>query len=551
MKKYLYIIPVCVLLSYLASCIEDKGNYNYNDINEVTISGIKEEYDIELDGTLRITPELEFSMTNSDDDFIFEWLYLNISNSTILDETVLYEGRNIDYKLSKDIFNKAQKYELAYKVTNKKTGIIYNYKFKLNVSSPFAVGYLAICEKKDGFDLDMVALFQEKLAFYPNILDMMESDLDRTNCVPLGIVSYVDSNSPFLAETEDVSYALFVLSDQGTDRLHPDDYSYEEKYNLSNISFIPKEYQTNGAMIFDKMQAVNINADIPSFATAAVYGYKNQNWFHYYGSNQTTNLFSYPINRIRETEEHFNTAPFIAASGQGALLYDIDKDRFIYNQRPNRPPYMFETKHVMTSIELVDEDGDKLFKWNQPNIDLIYMDNYPSSNYYWQNAYILVKNKSSQKYEYWQINLNQSLPQKEIKKEFENSIVGDADFFAKHYDSNYLYYATKERIYCSYIDSQSDKMLDVALPSDIIDKGHVITLLKFVTFKGRLSLALATYNPSGEVGSNATLKLYDIDSGSGQLVLGKHPLHPNAGVIQEDMVWTGFGKIVGLTVKTK
>ena len=62
--KLFSLLVSMVILS--VSCYEDKGNYDYHPINEVTISGVAEAYEIERWDTLKIPVVLKNSLDDQD-----------------------------------------------------------------------------------------------------------------------------------------------------------------------------------------------------------------------------------------------------------------------------------------------------------------------------------------------------------------------------------------------------------------------------------------------------------------------------------------------------
>ncbi len=75
MKKICIMLAVVSLL--VQSCTEDKGNYDYVAINEVSFGGINDEYTVMTNSTiLDIHPEVTMSEGVSPDDarFQYEWV---------------------------------------------------------------------------------------------------------------------------------------------------------------------------------------------------------------------------------------------------------------------------------------------------------------------------------------------------------------------------------------------------------------------------------------------------------------------------------------------
>ena len=80
MKKTLYICLVFILAS-MTSCYKDEGNYDYTELNDISVS-LEESgtvFYVDRYDTLRLSPRLSFSQQPiSDDNLEFKWeLYLD------------------------------------------------------------------------------------------------------------------------------------------------------------------------------------------------------------------------------------------------------------------------------------------------------------------------------------------------------------------------------------------------------------------------------------------------------------------------------------------
>lgn len=72
MKMIKYFL-ISILASVVIACYEDKGNYDYREINEVRISGIDKQYKVGRWDTLAISTQVENSWLK-----ILLWFMLGI-----------------------------------------------------------------------------------------------------------------------------------------------------------------------------------------------------------------------------------------------------------------------------------------------------------------------------------------------------------------------------------------------------------------------------------------------------------------------------------------
>ena len=138
-----------VLLSVVMACTEDKGNYDYLPLNELTLEGMAESYQVEKDSafaiSMTITGETGFSEANYD----FLWYAWNTLDEESIPDTLSYE-KNLDMVMSLPI----GEYTLRYVVTEKETGVYYAAEADLSVINSFSKGVVAL-SRIEGGDSDL------------------------------------------------------------------------------------------------------------------------------------------------------------------------------------------------------------------------------------------------------------------------------------------------------------------------------------------------------------------------------------------------------------
>ncbi|WP_439183868.1 PKD-like family lipoprotein [Carboxylicivirga taeanensis] len=153
MKKYLYIVFVSV--SLLTSCYKDEGNYDYREINELSLEGIELSYDIDLDDTLKITPQLIGTLYNDTSQFTYRWE---------INRSVVAESLNLAYRV-KSLGNKLCRFIVHDKETEVETA----QSFDLNVSSATAGdAILVLSNYKNRAELSYKRIDRDGTVFVPN-----------------------------------------------------------------------------------------------------------------------------------------------------------------------------------------------------------------------------------------------------------------------------------------------------------------------------------------------------------------------------------------------
>ena len=131
-KLYIFLF-ICVLFS---SCYEDKGDYDYHSINEVTLFDINEKYEIERWDTLIISAKLESSLSESN-NYLYSW-YLN--NKKIGDSP------DLEYVIS----DKVGVYQARFEVTDPvQDSVRFFYDFVVDVYSQYDKGLLLLVKWMD------------------------------------------------------------------------------------------------------------------------------------------------------------------------------------------------------------------------------------------------------------------------------------------------------------------------------------------------------------------------------------------------------------------
>lgn len=137
--KYIIFFPLVIFL--MASCYEDKGNYDYKDIKDadITIPGVTDQKDqVRLDRyeKLNLNPEIKFNAGGSATEFNFEWKLF--PQSPVRDENDVYPEAKVigtTQNLSYELVDAPDKYYVVLNVENKETKAVSEYRFKLDVMS--------------------------------------------------------------------------------------------------------------------------------------------------------------------------------------------------------------------------------------------------------------------------------------------------------------------------------------------------------------------------------------------------------------------------------
>ena len=132
--RRLQIIWILLLPFVLGRCYEDKGSYDYKEMNKPQVAGLEGSYAVGLGDELDIRPEITFPL-NNDSGIKYEW---NVGGKIISTEKNLYipqySGEIGTTYCSFNIINEAE-------------NVTYMNTFNLRVSPTYSVGWLILSEK--------------------------------------------------------------------------------------------------------------------------------------------------------------------------------------------------------------------------------------------------------------------------------------------------------------------------------------------------------------------------------------------------------------------
>lgn len=150
MLKHIKLLCCISLGIAMAGCYKDKGNYDYIDINEVSITSDSSAIVVLQQDTLRINVQLKQSMPDAA-GLTYEWVFY-AANGTPLERRQLGTGKNLTAMISE----KPGNYNLDYFVTDKKTGVSFQKRFSISVESAFGEGWMVLEENGGTTDIGLV-----------------------------------------------------------------------------------------------------------------------------------------------------------------------------------------------------------------------------------------------------------------------------------------------------------------------------------------------------------------------------------------------------------
>ena len=283
------VLAVCALV---IACSQDKGNYDYVELNEPKVSGIQD-MNVLTFAQLRIEPVLEGGEF-PESEYSFQWKVLD--NVELTDPVVISESRVLDYEVTLA----PGSYTLFLVITENATGLYWQFESQLTVSSSMSEGWMVLCSDQGRARLDFVSVVTGET--YRDVL--------RDNGMP-------QMNGPrriqWLSDKTDASSPYYLLTDDGATRLGRDAFEWKPEYDFA--------YEV---AVSDRL--------IPSSITSAGFGkvIVSGEDAHYCEVMGIDGLYGSAINK------DFSVAPFVGANVLATqvyaavyLLYDTDNLRFM------------------------------------------------------------------------------------------------------------------------------------------------------------------------------------------------------------------------------
>lgn len=142
MKKYIQLLSIAsVTLLALFSCVDDKGSYDYIEMNDLTIAEVPEDATVEQFTKLEITPDITAKEgTFNPDGYTYNWILFQIyTTGTVTADTISQEK-----DLNVEIGAIPGEYRIHYEVKDKKTDLIYTTETYLTVINSYSLGMMAL-----------------------------------------------------------------------------------------------------------------------------------------------------------------------------------------------------------------------------------------------------------------------------------------------------------------------------------------------------------------------------------------------------------------------
>lgn len=489
------------------SCYKDLGNYDYHEINEITISGLPNEIEILERESITIIPTLASTLAPNEDNYTYEWIAIRTISSDSPGSKVvdtIARTRNLENYPVRLVPNN---YDMRYRVTDKTTGVMSEAKFKLDVKTKIYEGFLLMNDIDGAMRLDMLSYRESRFNYIKDVLAEVGSELPPQQG-PIKVFIFPDQTySPG-------NLAIYLLTQTGANRIHPETFHYEPSYNIKN-HFMAGAYP-------DGFVTKDIQGSSSSFLLYGT-GPDGKDGLYNYVRYQNVS-WGVKVNMLDNSGIFFNPSPVYSVSArQGSVVFDNDTKSF-YKVFNDPLSDILKSKQLPTGSLTSFENTQKellYMIWNEIGTTPGYKSILKAAD---NRCYYLSFSEVGAQDKYEEIKAN------DIYQASHYAIGGE--FFEK-----YIFYSIGGKVYAYDIPNKQSVL--------VIDKGaSTVTHMQFHYFHTRVNsrynelknkLIVCSYNDAGKEG---VMEFYTI---------------PNTitGNITLSDSYAGFGKIVSLDYRER
>ena len=342
MKTGNFLSAYLLLAASMFACAPDNGNYNYSEVNKITIQGMVEEYSVDQMDTLWVDSlRLDFSLEETD-NLAYEWV---IKKQGGVPE-IISTTKNCGGKITQAPGSYSQSWLC---VANLDTGLKYYWPFRLTVNTSWENGLYILSEAADGTaKLSMQRRDRENAPLVSDVFESCNPELGVLGQKPVQL-SYADGyvSSPV---------GLYVICQEGERKIsYIDDRTMQlqQYWNETLVEgwsgdFTPK-YLNNftGATILDENGSVfsfNYSGNMtlyrpfegrnfswlggePAFSNEMNYAYDEDDDCFYVLANTENSLLFDELSPIEEFNTEgmtfWNSGHKLGDDGWGWILYPI------------------------------------------------------------------------------------------------------------------------------------------------------------------------------------------------------------------------------------
>ncbi len=217
----------------IVSCVKDDGNYLYQEVNDVEISGIEANYVATMLDSFKITPVLSRKLAATEADLEFVWTIYNPINAYNSPDT-LAKTRNLGILVN----TIPGTYKISYSVFDKNTDVRYRTEFNIIITSELQRGFLALSDLNGQANVTFISVAGKA---YPDIYENINDEVLGTN--PVSICYTYQAPVDYVAILcKDQRGGVYLSSTSFKKLAELKDFFYNPQAIVNPQSFMVQEY---------------------------------------------------------------------------------------------------------------------------------------------------------------------------------------------------------------------------------------------------------------------------------------------------------------------
>lgn len=450
MKRNKYILKV-TLVSMLAlvlnACYEDKGNYEYMDLPQVEVRGIKDAYTSNLLEILDIDPQITTSANSQEYDYM--WMCYDKRDLKKKIDT-LSTDKHLMYKMNLPLST----YQLIFAYKDRKTQVTKYVNSNLTVQSAYSRGWYVLKENAGNTELDFFTGDTKQ----PNLLSQM-------------------LQSPVQGKPRFLGYVLFTYLDKEKNTLVKENQSFvimsEKDMRIVRISDMKEMAR------FDNLFFENAPACKPVFW----YVDSEENGFYNDGK-----LYAYS-----ERDGQLGVSKFSFPKGGDYQLSPV------FTKNATFSPLMFDLKHgkfcttykSLADIKALEDDGSSAIKNDFSGFEPLYFGFLSEGLWEGGKMYAVMQKKADNSRCIVYINstnlvyYDPAFLKNQITK--VQNIDGASKFakatcFGQNRKFELMYFAVADKLYAYDLQNNVEREVTREGGQSVVPPGEQITMIKHIVF---------------------------------------------------------------------
>lgn len=418
-------LVVLLCMWTLSSCYKDKGNYDYTDINTVTLGDpINDSYYVLQFDTLRLNPVISQTIPVEENALQYEWSIRKVDNSVAIPSfeiVILSNERNLDAPITVA----PGTYRLIYKVTDPNTEISSYLFYEVVVGTNFSQGWLVLqqFEQESTADVSLLVQTSESERVIHHVYESVNGVPLHASTSRMGMGSILIPKEYYFLSDED---GVEIDRNSFAKIKDFDDWFFTAptvaKPSVYSVFSPPTNTTRTGIMVNDGL--VHIKR---------------------YGGFPGSVLFGGSL--LYENDINYSMAPYFMVGDHSTALYmgafyETISKRFVALKGP--------AGALTATLEAFPTPGaDAPFDPNNIGMDLIYAG--PTNTNYLYSA--MLRDAAGDHYVYQLNLLNAQVAG--LKTKMNISVSGDVSAVENSRSLGYIYYAVQNKIYLYQIGPNS------------------------------------------------------------------------------------------------